>query len=419
MKRYIVSFLALLFVPVLATGQVRLEVSIEPASSLPLLTPSVRIVARNTGSSVEQLPTEVALRVTSSDGTSFYADAGFRDGGKEMRLPLPEGKTQLAGGESLDLTLWAAGLSEAPWFYLDNRLKIPGTYKLQLVSGLRLDLEGGHTIVTEPAPPVLRSNVVDYRVEEPSAVDALVLAHIEAMNGDRRTGDKILADWPRSRYASRFLPLWDGPRDYTNEIDVLQSAIALRPEPVVIQSLQSRIADRYVALMGKKLEALDASGAIAAADNARALYEELSREALDPSVRAAAREALSTGVLSSKEILRTVKHRVSGDTLEIVALPHCYERRASGEAFVWFGYVNGNPQSVTIPIGSRNKVTPPPFDRGQPTTFIAGLHNLAFVAKAEQNQVTWHLDGEQFHVDLKELPPCPAGAIPADRSMLR
>ena len=33
----------------------------------------------------------------------------------------------------------------------------------------------------------------------------------------------------------------------------------------------------------------------------------------------------------------------------------------------YFGYQSDNPQAVNIPVGSSNKLTPTPQDRGQPT----------------------------------------------------
>ncbi len=43
-----------------------------------------------------------------------------------------------------------------------------------------------------------------------------------------------------------------------------------------------------------------------------------------------------------------------------------------------FGYVNASEQTVTIPIGGRNLVTPAPIDQGQPSVFIPGIVSHAF-----------------------------------------
>ena len=56
-----------------------------------------------------------------------------------------------------------------------------------------------------------------------------------------------------------------------------------------------------------------------------------------------------------------------------------------------FGYVNASEQTVTIPIGRQNLVTPAPIDRGQPSVFIPGIVNHAFTVRnvPRGRDLTW------------------------------
>lgn len=50
----------------------------------------------------------------------------------------------------------------------------------------------------------------------------------------------------------------------------------------------------------------------------------------------------------------------------------CVTFNCDGTLTAHFGYLNPNPETVVIPVGSDNKFTPAPQDRGQPTEFLPG-----------------------------------------------
>jgi uncharacterized repeat protein (TIGR01451 family) len=64
------------------------------------------------------------------------------------------------------------------------------------------------------------------------------------------------------------------------------------------------------------------------------------------------------------------------------------------------GYVNGNQQDVTIPVGRSNLVVPAPIDRGQPSVFRPGVVLNAFTVKdvPVTRELTWavHLPGGEI-----------------------
>lgn len=63
---------------------------------------------------------------------------------------------------------------------------------------------------------------------------------------------------------------------------------------------------------------------------------------------------------------------------------------------------------MSIAIGPENKFTPPPFDRGQPTTFPAHKRVLGVRIETNEPAVTWHLQNRTAHASLAKTEPCPA-----------
>lgn len=63
-----------------------------------------------------------------------------------------------------------------------------------------------------------------------------------------------------------------------------------------------------------------------------------------------------------------------------------------------FGYANPNATATAIPVGVDNFFSPPPSDRGQPTSFQPGTHPSAFSATFQLDQIssfTWYLQGRE------------------------
>lgn len=63
-----------------------------------------------------------------------------------------------------------------------------------------------------------------------------------------------------------------------------------------------------------------------------------------------------------------------------------------------WGYINMSSESVSIPIGSRNKFYPGSADRGQPVIFMAGERTDAFSTTYSGSELTWILDGRTASV---------------------
>ena len=67
------------------------------------------------------------------------------------------------------------------------------------------------------------------------------------------------------------------------------------------------------------------------------------------------------------------------------------ESESGGFSSVW-GYDNPNEFEISIPVGSLNAFTPGNVDRGQPTSFLAGLNKGAFAVKFD-TALQWTLPG--------------------------
>ena len=108
--------------------------------------------------------------------------------------------------------------------------------------------------------------------------------------------------------------------------------------------------------------------------------------------------------LESQIRLGIVKH----DRGESVApVYEGFFRTEDGRIFASFGYLNKNHQeTIDIPIGPDNKITPGPDDRGQPSHFLARRHTGIFAFELPPNvqdgEIKWVLSirGESWEIPV-------------------
>ena len=105
----------------------------------------------------------------------------------------------------------------------------------------------------------------------------------------------------------------------------------------------------------------------------------------------------------------------------------CVQSLPDGSYRAYFGYHNTNNNTITIPIGSKNKVLPAEpmrqwrhkkkkkFDQGQPTRFTPGrvgpFPNSAFSVDFDHGNVHWLLNGKTAKAN-KRSTRCPVGPTP-------
>ena len=82
------------------------------------------------------------------------------------------------------------------------------------------------------------------------------------------------------------------------------------------------------------------------------------------------------------------------DTLPQTISPtlQCVSNNGGGSYTAYFGYINNNSVGVYVPIGSKNKFSPNPIDRGQPKLFLPGTHTNIFSVNFNGRDLTWTLD---------------------------
>ncbi|MCA9961844.1 MAG: hypothetical protein KC443_22550 [Anaerolineales bacterium] len=87
---------------------------------------------------------------------------------------------------------------------------------------------------------------------------------------------------------------------------------------------------------------------------------------------------------------------------------NCATNNGDGTITAFFGYKNSNSFDVTIPVGVNNSFFPQPFDRGQPTLFLAGDYDFVFKATFNEQDVglIWWLDGNVTSAWIG-TPACP------------
>ena len=86
---------------------------------------------------------------------------------------------------------------------------------------------------------------------------------------------------------------------------------------------------------------------------------------------------------------------------------NCVAPSANNQLVAHFGYDNPQGATLTIPVGLRNAFVPPPFNRGQATTFVTGENNnvLSVVFNPHQGPIAWKL-GKALAVAWENSPPC-------------
>ncbi|MGY1793136.1 hypothetical protein ACI796_04000 [Geodermatophilus sp. SYSU D00525] len=103
------------------------------------------------------------------------------------------------------------------------------------------------------------------------------------------------------------------------------------------------------------------------------------------------------------------------DPPDVVPLVDCVVRHADGTWTAVFGYDNRTGETVEIPVGPANQVTPAPLGEPQPTTFAPGVRHAVFtVTVGNGGGPMWHL-GSTNLAARKADPACPpATQMPAE-----
>lgn len=96
------------------------------------------------------------------------------------------------------------------------------------------------------------------------------------------------------------------------------------------------------------------------------------------------------------------------DNLPLSLTPtlQCVHNNGGGSYTAYFGYNNNNGVSVYVPLGSKNKFSPTPIDRGQPKLFLPGSHTNVFSVNFNGSNLVWTLSQSSVTANNKST-PCP------------
>jgi hypothetical protein len=99
---------------------------------------------------------------------------------------------------------------------------------------------------------------------------------------------------------------------------------------------------------------------------------------------------------------------------------NCYWDNGDTTYTVSLGADNAAKSTVTVPVGVDNRLSPGAQDRGQPTSFAAGVTNNAWVVTVTSAEVAgglnWYLTGHAVDVRTPRL--CASKPIPQDGNPL-
>lgn len=145
--------------------------------------------------------------------------------------------------------------------------------------------------------------------------------------------------------------------------------------------------------------------ALAARNRTEALLKKVEERAPDPLLRERARGILSSGEVPPPDEIRNAISKLAGENADSIdAGAVCAESLGRGQWRVHMGYANESGREISVAVGRENRFTPPPIDRGQPTTFKYGLFPSAFTIETHEPHLTWHLQRQDIQIDLSRSP---------------
>jgi hypothetical protein len=389
MVKQSLTLFSLLFLAFGAEGQVRVTLGPETTTTLPGVSPEIVVTLENVGSEETNIDPRFALRARPDEATEPFLVAGWDPEGGE-RFPWFDPKT-LGPGQSAELYL-VQNEAVSPWF-CDPELSLPGEVRLQI------------------STPQGDSNWITMVVVEPQGRDAEAW---QAIKDHPRcypfgAGETIWNGGYRdTSYAFFVQPPLDGmsPQE---QITILEERISMRPDHPLSDYCRLLQARAYQTMAGRNVDARALEEALGNANAAAALLEPLTKSR-DGHVRSDATKLLERNYTA--ESIQKQDRILFGPPSFEMSLA-CFSPTAKGFDAMFSYYRTKEP--LDLPVGEKNKFTPPPFDRGQPTRFTNDFALLPWRLQYEGNekQLVWHLNGENIKISAHEaekagLPPCPA-----------
>jgi hypothetical protein len=185
---------------------VRLTLTLAPATTLPGIPVTVRILVTNDSTSRVELPRDIVLLATTEDGETF--SVGSQPYPQVAVSLLGETFVRPRGSTLLQVEVEGAAIQPFSWFD-DPRLNMPGRFRLQAAIGT---FPGEFPVVPESA---IRSNIDTLDVVTPEGVDFAIWKEMLAIGKGRWSPGQIVStarefarrvvvEMPESAYAGWF-----------------------------------------------------------------------------------------------------------------------------------------------------------------------------------------------------------------------
>ena len=422
---------------VLASGQLAVRLESDLSEKLTGLPISLRIVVDNMGSTEARLPLILYFHA-SANGQERFVGSELAPWSKtpiddEGDQPDWDPRPLLAPGASLSAELPVSPTCEGPSSLLHPFLWPAGRYEVRVLmspNGEELSnaFNEGATLATARAtvPALTVSNPLALVILAPEGVDAeawnYVLEHTEGRGWRHVTAfteteltRALRRHYPTSQYTRCFGMAFLQAESLAT-IEGLAGALgAVAPRPPALDWVELALAGRHEAQCTQRYigRNKDLEAAIAHCDAARAGYQRVIDTSSSVTIRAKAAESLvrvPTGQEIENRSLRLAAME-AGTYRKVTPLLQCV-KESGARLEVRFGYNNPNSFTVYGPPGNFNFFTPGPENRGQPATFLPGLHEGVITVEIEAKRnsplraVSWTLDGTTISAPAENVPRC-------------
>lgn len=396
---------------------VQLTLSVDPRSDLPALAPTLRLTATNNADVVAELPARLVLKVRPEGQPGFFARVA-EESQRVIASHFVPGPLTIQPRSFLDLSFWA-GPGAPIWFANDSRLWNAGTYHLQVIADNDLteavSSDPEHALDDAVFADAAVSNEVDFVVQAPTGPDAGAWNLIDS--GGRTPlwlhdlANEIVARFPTSRYAS-FVVERAPSEDLLAQIAAFTRAVERNARTWSGDWSKLALSQFKAAQAEHLAETSHVDDALTLYRESRNLVEEVSRHTHDPRLLKQAAGVLASPPVTRKDIEKRLGALAPNPPAEVEPFADCAVRALDGTYTVWFSLSNPTAYAIELPIGPDNKFTPPPFDRGQGTSFAAGVTFKKFSVTTSGPELTWHLQKNDLHITVKDLPNCAESADP-------
>ena len=268
MPKRILLLSSILLVPAIAQAALSVQLSIDPARTLPAIPVNFHVTVDNPDPKAQTLPNGGILIVTSATGDRWFA----RPIGNKLVENLTEfmlGVSTIAPRGHYIFDIPVGFTVATPSWFTDRRLNVPGTYRLTFALS---DVDPNKlwginpNALTDIAPNSALSNEVVLTVDTPTGDDAAVWQLLGARDplGARAGGwtpdfaKKVLIEHPKSTY-SRYAVVEYPFDSIENRIKAIEAVLAAFPNDPFADTYQLKLADLEERLYGKGWNHADAS----------------------------------------------------------------------------------------------------------------------------------------------------------------